>query len=363
MVLLTSVNLSLASFAVLGNIVICILIRRNRAMQTPINYLLLNLAVVDITSETVTVISTVFKTEVGDSPTFISSLSNSTSPMLADVICKSTFISSLFNSTSPMLADVICKSTFISSLSNSTSPILPDAICKSPQAVWFSADVSPTLLMVIAFERFFAVVYPLKQEWRISYSRLKWLVPICWLVGIAIIAPDLYGDGFRDGMCMEKYPTNLKIVQTLWKKDEEVAAHISAAAIRLRKKRKRKTVAAILAMKTIFYVIFGFNTLCNFLDHVPGRRVFENAYSVIYVALFIFNSAVNPVIYITSIESFRQEFLRILRCGAAGGQVVPSVEQGESFQMVNLGFRRTVDSDTREWEWAKTSPESNARMP
>ncbi|XP_031567707.1 neuromedin-K receptor-like [Actinia tenebrosa] len=138
--------------AVVGNVFVVVIVCKNRRMQTNINFLIANMAVSDLTGSLVSI------------PRFISLNINNSSEW----------------SVPGLLAEILCK----------TCPFIRDV----------SISVSIESMVVIAIDRFFAVVYPLKSKPRVT--RLRWVLPIIWLVAMAPFS--LYFVTFKIGYCKGK---------------------------------------------------------------------------------------------------------------------------------------------------------------
>jgi len=50
--------------------------------------------------------------------------------------------------------------------------------------MWTGGVVSVVSLIAIAFERYFAVLYPYDEKRRISKAKLKWIIPACWMFAV-----------------------------------------------------------------------------------------------------------------------------------------------------------------------------------
>lgn len=128
----------LSLLTVLGNSSIVAIVCKNRQMQTTMNFLIVNMAVSDLAGSLVTI------------PRRVSVLST---------------LSYEFH-VSGILGEILCK------------------ICP------FIRDVSITIsiesIVAIAFDRFFAVVYPMRSKPRVL--NMKFLIPLTWLLGSAIFS-------------------------------------------------------------------------------------------------------------------------------------------------------------------------------
>ncbi|EDO36784.1 predicted protein [Nematostella vectensis] len=279
-----------------GNSVIFRIIHQVKALQTPMNYLLLNIAILDIVSSVFFFFSNVILTQFMEAPSVLNIIRNNTNVAVAD------------------------------------------GVCKSVQIMWLTATVSPGLLTLIAFERYVAVVFPFKRNWHITRKRLRWLVPLCWIFGVARNVPEMVDYEFQGNACIKSFShinnevysvvfllftfvlpviaisfMYTKTIHKIWKKDE-ATANLPDGLLRNRKIEKKRIVTVLLTVTIIFFVVFGNGAIMFVLyafDKMSRRLGYYFYY--IYQTLFIFNSVVNPVVYLTCVKRFRDEFLKIVR--------------------------------------------------
>ncbi|EDO36752.1 predicted protein [Nematostella vectensis] len=283
-----------------GNSVIFRIIHQVKALQTPMNYLLLNIAILDIVSSVFFFFSIVILTQFMEAPSVLNIIRNNTNVAVAD------------------------------------------GVCKSVQIMWLSATVSPGLLTLIAFERYVAVVFPFKRNWHITRKRLRWLVSSCWLLGIALTIPEIVDAELREDGCAKTF-NNInnyaysvlilictfvfpaiaiffmytKTIQKIWKKDQP-GLNIPVAITHRRWKEKKRTVAALFTITSIFFVVFGIGGITFILETFQEKiGITMPNFAEINMTLFIFNSAVNPAIYFTCVKCFRDKFVEMIG-GRAG---------------------------------------------
>lgn len=144
-------------FDIAGNSLVCYLILKKKAMKTPINWLLFHLAIADV------LVSVFFIP-----PCILSHFIEQAGGVIGDNLCK--FI----------LSGVLG---------------------------WVSAAASSYLLVVIAFERYHATVYPFEK---LRGGRSSWLVPLVWIIAILLLLPSLVVSGYDEesGQCVENFPDN-----------------------------------------------------------------------------------------------------------------------------------------------------------
>lgn len=144
-------------FDIAGNSLVCYLILKKKAMKTSINWLLFHLAVADV------LVSVFFIP-----PCILSHFIEQPGGVIGDNLCK--FI----------LSGVLG---------------------------WVSAAASSYLLVVIAFERHHATVYPFEK---LRGGRSFWLVPLVWIIAILLLLPSLVVSGYDEesGQCVQNFPDN-----------------------------------------------------------------------------------------------------------------------------------------------------------
>ena len=268
----------------IGNILVCLVVF---SLQTPINYLFVNLAVADIITLTFT------------GPQYI-------------------FIH-FFKHPTGTTSDFLCK--FISGGNIS----------------WIGSVASVFSLVAISFERYNAVINPYSQASNFSMTKVKVIIVCCWIFTTAFNLPLFFVIYYnRDKkFCLESWPsvTSGKINSTFWL----VVVGIIPAVIMtslysrvvcnlwLKKtnefvqivvRRSRKKVTKVALIVSVIYVISWFPQLVVYLlsNYETGIKFGEFAYMA-SVVMVTFNSAVNPLIYALNSGRFRQHFKELLcRC-------------------------------------------------
>lgn len=297
---LTFLSFTVAVVAVVGNVLVCIVILRVKTLRTPMNYLLLNFAIMDA-------------------------------------------ITGLFATPSTILHSFILSEnqTVLSTLLRKTSATTSTAnnICRITRYSWLSVNGSPVLLMFIAYERYMAVVHPFSRRGGISKARLRWILPIFWVfsLGISFGFSPYISYSSKMGDCVQTLsipfqismscilffvPTVVmsvlyyKVVRKLWKSKINVANQVQQ---RSRLEANRKTTTTILIVNIWFIVCWG----CIFISgSVTGFSVtiptWKNPYRY-QILLACLNSAVNPIIYILRLKSFRSGFRELFHCCPKNG--------------------------------------------
>ena len=125
-------------FDIAGNSLVCLLILKNKAMKTSVNWLLFHLAVADL--------------------------------LVAVFFIPPCVLSHFIEQPGGGIGDMLCK--FI------TGGTLG----------WTAASTSSFLLVVVAFERYYATLHPFRS---LSRNRSRWLVPLLSFLGIVLIVPKI----------------------------------------------------------------------------------------------------------------------------------------------------------------------------
>ena len=167
---ITTVFSILVLISVVGNILACIVILANRSMRTPMNYLILNLALADIM-----VVSFV-------TPRFI-------------------FIHA-FDHPDGLLGTLICKLFTGSNFS------------------WLGGSASVYSLVAISVERYFAVVHPYGNRGKLTMKRVKYVIAGCWVLAVAFNMPLFFTMQYNPEIdfCTEYWPAMwmARVYSTSW---------------------------------------------------------------------------------------------------------------------------------------------------
>ena len=272
----------------LGNVLVCLVVILNRTMQTPINYLLVNLAVADTITLTFT------------SPQYI-------------------FIRA-FSHPVGITGDYLCK--FITGGNIS----------------WIGGVASVFSLVAISLERFHAVTNPYNLSSKITMSKVKVIIACCWIFTTLCNFPLFFAIHFdkNEDFCLESWPAPVygrinstawlivigilpaaimlslysKVVHKLWFKEVANEA-MGQTAVR----KARKKVTKVVLTVSVVYALSWFPQLIIYaLSNFDILVEFGGILYITSVVLVAFNSAINPVIYAMQSERFRQHFRQLLCC-------------------------------------------------
>ena len=134
---------SMIIFNIAGNSLVCFLILKKKAMKTAINCLLFHLAIADL--------------------------------LVAVFFIPPCILSHFIEQPNGVTGDLLCKFIWNGVLG------------------WVAAAASSYLLVVIAFERYHATVYPFEK---LRGSRSSWLVPPMWIIAILLLLRSIVVSGY-----------------------------------------------------------------------------------------------------------------------------------------------------------------------
>ena len=272
---------------VVGNSLVILVIIRNRSMKTPMNYLLLNLAVADLTAGVFYIPHSILKEE-----------RTSIGPVMGGA--------------------VVCR------------------LVTSGYLTWTSLLSSVSCLVFIAVDRYYAIMKPFSTRHRITNKKLKVFIPISWTVCATVCIITIHSREF-DGekrVCIQKrqalitriylllwalitgaIPASVmlvlysRVIRRLWfEKDTD---SVTLQAVRRSRKKITKTMLILSAVYVLCWVP-------DYIHHLLEVFFPDISVSPILSNLFhwsvLLNSSVNPIIYAFQFENFRRELRKIFCC-------------------------------------------------
>ncbi|XP_020905365.1 thyrotropin-releasing hormone receptor-like [Exaiptasia diaphana] len=278
---------------IVGNILVCLVVLLNKPMRTPMNYLLVNLAISDM-------MLLVFFT-----PTFI--------------------FRDAYTHPAGQTGDILC------------------VFLTGESFAWVGGYASSYFLVAIAIERHYAVTKPYVHGYSITRNKLKILVVSCWIFSIAWnsigFAVKRYDPSL--GFCASEWPAEYsfkvyallslivlgiipittmsvlysRVVYALWVNREVTQVN----NLESERKRRMKATKMVLTVSVI-YTLSWVPELTIFVVAAYAPSLMDS--TVIYpasVAMVTLNSAVNPIIYTLHGERFRY-FLKKLVCCCTKGK-------------------------------------------
>lgn len=197
-------------------------------------------------------------------------------------------------------------------------------------------------LLVIAFERYFAVIYPYDNR-RLTTKKLKKAIAGSWIFSIIINLPLFVVVTVRDNTCVNIWvygedwlpkaydilwsSTVLlavvlmaglysRVVYTLWFKRD---VHDNQLAFQQRgviRMRKRVTLM-VVTVTVIFGICWVSDVIAHSIDYYSPHGTSKEAYLTIHT-LILLNTAVNPFVYALISQNFRQKMKRMIYCRYPG---------------------------------------------
>lgn len=272
--LLVTVNL-------VGNSMVCLVVLRNRSMRNAMNYLLVSLACADM--------------------------------MVAIFIAPQYIFLHTYNHPQGLSGDYLCK------------------FLTGGNLMWTGGVVSLVSLIAIAFERYFAVLYPHDEKRRISKTKLKFIIPTCWVFAFIWNFPLfllLKYDEVID-FCYEDWPSSpvwymnayslgwlivigiipltimaslySRVVINLWVRTSQPVELTQRAVI-----KSRKRVTKMVLIVTVVCAVCWLPNLIVYVLDFYGMDSHGGIVHTTTVVLVTLNSAVNPIVYCFQSKRFRR---------------------------------------------------------
>ncbi|KAL9957240.1 hypothetical protein ACROYT_G038852 [Oculina patagonica] len=312
-VAITTVLSILVIVDVVGNSVVCAIIKRNRDMRTPINYLLKNVAVADITYAVFIVPGIFFKVYSAHHPD---------------------------GPTGAILCKLVTGGNF----------------------AWVGSVASFVTLVAIAIERYFAVMYPHGSKWKLTKRKLKVIIPGSWVFALMFTLPEFFVRDIlktKDGnLCLLIYPDDWmgkaysvawlvvvdlsllvmvvlysRVVYTLWFKrdDNNQLTDQQKGVVRV---RKRVTIMVVI-VTAIFGICWGTNSLLYVLiEHVADNNIGPVPLAIVNI-MVLFNSAVNPFVYALFNQQFREKMKKMICCTGFSAPVVHPMPEAQDIELAD----------------------------
>lgn len=304
---------TLSAIGILFNALVIIVILRNISLRTPMNYLLVNLAISDV-------VISIF------------------------VQPRHVFFEA-FKHTDDLQGDLLCK--FVS----------------GGAFIWIGTTAQGYALITIATERFIAITYPHDLKARINIRKIKWIIPLCWAINISVNSPTLAALSFSKerNYCLEEWPSWFDpkfyvsfvfvvgtssvvamftlyslVIYSLWSsRNNNVEASQNARF------KMRKRVTKMLVIITVFHAICRLpNYIFYLLAYVaPGATYGSQSYEITVLFILI-DTASHPFLLCLHLRSFRNGIKRLLTCGHSAVSPANPVESTVQFNMGRLNYTR-----------------------
>ncbi|CAH3040391.1 unnamed protein product [Pocillopora meandrina] len=247
----------------IGNSLVISVVLLNKSMKTPINYLLMNLAVADM-------------------------------------------IVALFSSVQFIISPAIshptgAKGTLLCKFLTGGNP------------AWIGAIASIFSLIALAFERYCAVLHPHSIRLKLTKRKILLLIILCWFFSVVFTIPGFWWMVFFPGTntCGHKWTKQVYA--------EVYTIEASQRAILRCRKRATKMVIAV----TFIYVLCWVPELSIYFLGFTGLMKLTYLHRGIALSLIVFNSSINPVIYSLQSSTFRRHVSDLIRCKQTKNRIFP----------------------------------------
>ena len=271
----------------IGNTLVCVVVYKSRVLRTPMNYLLVNLALADM--------------------------------MVAIFMAPRHVFQVAFTHPGGLAGDYLCK--FVT----------------GGNFMWVGGAASSFSLVAIAFERYYLILYPHLDKGRITKKKLKMIVIACWVYAVVVDIPPFLVIVYNESrnFCTESWPSlglakaftilmfhldfavpvllmgglYARVAHMLWFK-RVTGGDVSQLAML----RSRKKVTKMVITVTVIYGVCWLPVLTLYLlsYHLPSQFQYASFVHNSAVVLLCINSSINPVIYTFQMKRFRQEVRRLL---------------------------------------------------
>ncbi|XP_067044320.1 QRFP-like peptide receptor [Acropora muricata] len=214
-------------------------------------------------------------------------------------------------------------------------------LCKSHSFTWVGGAASVFTLLAIAFERYYAVIFPHGNKGKLTFKKLKIFIPISWIcAGILNIPlflivyfdedtkfcreywPDLWLPRaysltwfFVGGIIPVKLMIVLysKVVYRLWfKRQENGCPDVARQGVIKVRKRVTKMVLIVSAIYAFCWLP---NLTIYAMSYLSPSQKYGSVLYITSIVLVTFNSTVNPFIYVFVNRRFSEKITNLLMCG------------------------------------------------
>lgn len=296
---LVSLYTTMASIGLVGNLLVCFIIQRNRPVKRPINYLFLNLAI----SDTIVLIFIIIKY----------------------------ILVHLYEHPTGKTGDLLCR--FVTGGS----------------FAWIGAVSSVCTMICISFERFYIVLKPCHYLKMFTVANIKTALILSWVFAIIFNVPLFVFGSFDESarQCTERFPSRdfsvayvfiwlclvavfpaiivlvvySQIIYTLWIKKKGGLTIITRTAIH----KARRKVTKVVYIISLIYCISWFPPLIDnvIIVFAPNRFLSDVTHQAT-VFLVVLNSSVNPLVYTFQSARFRQHLRYLIFKRRARNVVCPT---------------------------------------
>ncbi|CAH3037233.1 unnamed protein product, partial [Porites lobata] len=212
-------------------------------------------------------------------------------------------------------------------------------LCKSHNLTWVGGAASVFTLVAIAFERFYAVIYPYGNKGKVTYGKLKIFIPISWICATILNIPlflTVYFDE-KASFCLEYWPKDWlpkaysltwffvagiipvilmavmysRVVYSLWFKhqrsDSENTRQVTLFILQGVLKVRKRVTKMVLTVSIIYALCWLPNLSVYALAYLSPSQTYGTVLYITSIVLVTCNSAVNPFIYVFVNQKFREK--------------------------------------------------------
>lgn len=229
---------------------------------------------------------------------------------------------------------------------------------------WVGAVASAIFLVVIAFERYYSVMYPHGHKWKLSTGRLKIIVPGSWIFAGIVNIPLFLAKNtkVKNGrvLCIPTWPEiwmeafimilsvvvgisllmmialYSRVVYTLWfRRSEENHLNIQQKGVM---KVRRRVTLMVVVVTAIFGFCWGVNQIVHIFKFFSSYTVGALP-TVVANTMVLVNSAINPFVFALLNHQFREKMKGMICCRDC--KVHPS-----DYHDYELGDNTTLSTNT-----------------
>ncbi|XP_078374772.1 neuromedin-U receptor 2-like [Oculina patagonica] len=277
----------LVATTLVGNLLVCLAVLRNKILQTPVNYLLMNLAIADL--------------------------------MIVISFTPRHILEGLYHHPRGLVGEILCKTI------------------TSDTFTWVGGVASAISLVVMAYERYTAITSPFGRRSTFNCRKLKIVVVLCWVVAELFNIPLFYVRRLNRerGFCESHWPSvslalgnNFawliligiipfcfmvfcygKVIKHL-RREVVPGQQLSVSVMKSRKK--------VTKMLMTVTAIYGVCWIPNLILYVVWYYVLETdvMYTInkVFLVLFLVNSCANPIVYALQSRLFRRHMASYVIC-------------------------------------------------
>ncbi|KAL9975313.1 hypothetical protein ACROYT_G012466 [Oculina patagonica] len=246
-------------------------------------------------------------------------------------------------------AAFIAPGVYLSLTSTHPEGVVGTVLCKlltGGTVAWTGAASSIVTLVVIALERYYAVVYPLGNKGKFSKRKLKMIILGSWIFSFIFCFPMLLIKNVKANACVKTWPGQewliksyhwmwtvlivislalmvgfySRVVYTLWCKgnDENQLTNQQRGVIRVRK----RVTLMVVTVTAIFGICWLTDEIVHLVDAFLSYSIDKDVYTVTHT-MILFSSAANPFVYSLTNKNFREKIKGIICCARSTAVIQP----------------------------------------